>query len=351
VRVNIYLLPYTAARHLAMALWCAGAGLLAWWLVLTVMVELETSLWSAALDGPVLLCALAAAITGASVAGEDNLRRAPLKVRALRLGIGLGLGVGLCAAGVAAWTFGLPLLLNADSAAYANAVDPTLVSLSYRVGLFGVMGLSCGVATLVVRKLADPISHVFGGIAAGLFGGALWFILSGTTLGGLLSPYLLNVPSLGQDLFLAGAGLAAGAGFAFGLLTWGIPDDLYAGWLRVLSPERFGRRIPIDPLDDAGRERFVGHFPRGLDLWLPVQDGVMELHLSIKVDKDKVYAARGLSLQPTTVHRFLERVDLRYNPSRPAPFETVLSSGDRIVMGSGAARSEVEFLMLPKEER
>jgi hypothetical protein len=216
VRVNIYLLPYTAARHLAMALWCAGAGLLAWWLVLTVMVELETSLWSAALDGPLLLCVLAAAITGASVAGEDNLRRAPLKVRALRLGIGLGLGVGLCAAGVAAWTFGLPLLLNADSAAYANAVDPTLVSLSYRVGLFGVMGLACGVATLVVRKLADPISHVFGGIAAGLFGGALWFILSGTTLGGLLSPYLLNVPSLGQDLFLAGAGLGAGAGFADG---------------------------------------------------------------------------------------------------------------------------------------
>jgi hypothetical protein len=94
----------------------------------------------------------------------------------------------------------------------------------------------------------------------------------------------------------------------------------------------------------------VGHFPRGLDLFLPVEEGVLEMHLSVTVDAKRRFTARGLSLYPTQVVRFLERVDLRYDPRRPAPLETELSSGDRIRIGDGTVESELEFLLLPREE-
>ena len=81
------------------------------------------------------------------------------------------------------------------------------------------------------------------------------------------------------------------------------------------------------------------------------QDGVLELHVSVMVNAKQEYRARGLTLAPTTVRRFLERVDLRYDPKRPAPLETELSSGDRILCGPPDNPSVLEFLMLPKEER
>jgi len=52
------------------------------------------------------------------------------------------------------------------------------------------------------------------------------------------------------------------------------------------------------------------------------------------------------------VKRFLEKVDLRYDPRRPAPLETRLASGDRIRISTGQdAFAELEFIMLPKEEK
>jgi hypothetical protein len=107
----------------------------------------------------------------------------------------------------------------------------------------------------------------------------------------------------------------------------------------------------VDSIDGKPTERFVGHFTRGLDLFLPADDGVMEMHVSVAVDEAQRYTARGLSLQPTRVRRFLEGINLRYDPRRPAPLATQLSSGDRIELGEGAHQSELEFVMLPKEER
>ena len=101
----------------------------------------------------------------------------------------------------------------------------------------------------------------------------------------------------------------------------------------------------------------MGHFPRGLDLFVPIDDAfplesqVQELHLSLAVDSEQRYVARGLHLVPTIVRRFLERVDLRYDATRPAPLETRITSGDRIVLGQGREATELEFLMLPREER
>ena len=75
-----------------------------------------------------------------------------------------------------------------------------------------------------------------------------------------------------------------------------------------------------------------------------------ELHASFVVDDAQNYAVRGLSVQPTVVKRFLERIDLRYDPRRPAPLETDLKMEDRILIGPNQ-ETVVEFLMLPKEER
>ena len=127
------------------------------------------------------------------------------------------------------------------------------------------------------------------------------------------------------------------------------PVDLSGYYVtdRLNNPTKW--RIPVDAADGTPSERFVGHFTRGLDLFLPAEDEVMEMHLSVAVDEKQRYSARGLSLQPTRVKRFLERINLSYDARRPTPLQTRLSSGDRIELGDDG--TEVEFIMLPKEER
>jgi hypothetical protein len=334
--MNIFLVPYTWLRHLSMAFWCAGAGLLAWWVALTIVVWGPFD-WPPSFDGPLLLGGIAASVAAASLLGEGNLRRMPLLKRLPFVGIGTALTALFSVLWYVLWhTVAHAALFSGERA--EDAGDASLVSLTYRVGAFLMAGFSTGLGPLIVRRLDGWFSHALAGPAAGLSGAAVWYLLNGPTKLGL------------DDLYLAGAALATTWGFVFGLVAWGIPDELYAGWMRVLTSNRHARRIPIDAPDGGPKERFIGHFPRGLDLFLPVEDGVLELHVSVSVDKNHRYVARGLSLAKTTVMRFLERIDLRYDPRRPAPLETELSSGDRIVMGEGAQRSEVEFLMLPREE-
>ena len=170
-------------------------------------------------------------------------------------------------------------------------------------------------------------------------------------IGGALCWHVLGNSTFGTDLYLASLGLAIVWGFLFGALAWGIPSDLYAGWIRVLSGERYSLRIPIDRDTNGYMERFVGHYPHGMDLYMSPDSGVSELHLSVAVDERHRYFARGLSQRPTLVRRFLERVDLRYDPRRPAPLETRLESGDRIRIGTDRYSAELEFIMLPKEEK
>jgi hypothetical protein len=336
IHVNIFLIPYTWLRHLSMALWCAGAGLLAWWAALTWVVWIGPS-WPPEYDGPILMCVVSGAVACASVLGECNLRRLPMLSRLWRVALATGLSVAFTGIWYTLWhSVGHALLFTAPDAA-GDAADASLVSLRFRLGAFAMGGLSCGIGPLIVRKGAHLVPHLVGGIASGLAGGLAWHLFNFT---------------VDTDLYVAGAMLGATWGFTYGLLAWPIPDALYAGWLRVLSANRFGRRIPIDSQDGSPKERFVGHFPRGLDLFQPMEDGVMELHLSVAVDSKQRYKARGLSLAPTVVRRLLERVDLRYDPRRPAPLETRLSSGDRIRMSTqGGGFSEVEFVMLPREEQ
>ncbi len=333
--MNIFLLPYTWTRHLAMALWCGAAGLLAWWLALSWVVLIGPS-WSPDWDGPILLCAISVAIAGANLIGEGNLMRLPMGKRIGRTVLGMGIS-GLMTFG---WYWGwhkiaLGLLFTGDLIA-KDAVDDSLVSLRYRLGAFVMGGFACGLGPMIVRKGKGWFTHMLSGVASGFAAAAAWYAMN---------------QALHRDLYLGGAAMGVAWGFTFGLLAWGIPDSLYAGWIRVLVGGRNGRRIPIDARDGTARERFVGHFPRGLDLFQPIDEGVMELHVSVTVDSEQRYRARGLTLQPTLVKRFLEKVDLRYDPRRPAPLETKLSSGDRILMGQGQASSEIEFIMLPREEQ
>lgn len=340
--MNIFLIPYTWPRHLIMGLWCGAAGLLAWWAVLSWTL-LMGPFWGPGMDGPLLMGSISTAVAGASVLGEGNLRRRSLLSRAWRLLLVLAAAMGASVLLYGLWQ-GMSLrlieaLLSSDPNVAANARDSSLVSLTYRIGAFGMCGLSTGLAVVFGRGIggwAGIINKLGGGLAAGLAAGTVWYVFNDIIY---------------TDLYLAGAALGAAWGGVFGLLSWGIPDELYAGWLRVLSYRRYGHRVPIDATELGPKERFVGHFPRGLDLFLPAEDGVMEMHISVAVDKRQRYLLRGLSLKPTLLRRFLERIDLRYDARRPAPLETRLRSGDRIIIGDGEHEAEVEFLMLPREER
>ncbi len=332
--MNLFLIPYDWMRHGQVALITAGAALLAWF-ALMGWFAVFGPFWPLSWDGAFFLTAITASVAGASTLAEGNLRRLHPAWRLSRSLLS-GLISGAFALG---WywlwtTWSGPLIL--PEAFEDDIADPSFVSLRVRVGAFFMAGFSTCAGPLIVRKGAGLFDHILAGIAAGLAGGAAWHLANFTVF---------------YDLYLSGAICALTWGAVFGLLAWGIPDELYNGWLRVLTPHRYSLRIPIDALDRRPKERFVGHFPRGLDLWLRNQDGCAELHISVAVDEKQVYRVRGLSIQATRVKRFLERIDLRYDPRRPAPLETRLSSGDRIQIGDNEGSAAFEFIMLPREEK
>jgi len=334
--VNIYLIPYTPFRHVVVGFACMAFCLAAWWLVLSLTWVWAP--WSVEWDGAVFLGAISAAAGGGSVLAEGSLRRTVLWKRALLAALATSVAALVSIGMYWIWALVSTKML-ASLGTEEDVLDPSLVSLRYRWIAWMTTGFGAGLGTALVRKLRGGLAHVVGGALAGLGGAAVWFAVG-------YPKFAFN-----QDLFYASALGSAAFGFFFGAFTWGVPDDLYAGWLRVLTITRHGRRIPIDGLDNGVRERFVGHFPRGLDLFLPAGDAVLELHASVLVNKKQEYRLRGLTLAPTVVRRFLESVDLSYDATRPAPLETRLSSGDRIVMGGRGKQTVVEFLMLPREER
>jgi len=327
--VNVALVPYNWLRHVQPALFGAAAALLAWWLVLT-LIAVAGGPWPVAWDGAVFLGALAGSSALASVLGHAGLARESWKQRLAHGAITVALSGGLAVGGAL-----LGGLVATAMDSDIDAGDPTLVSLQHRLAAFALAGLATAIGPVVVRKGRQWAVQLTSGLVAGLGAALVWHVASYTFF---------------HDLYLASAGAALTWGGLFGALAWGVPDALYTGWVRVLKGGRFGERVPVDAPGGGVRERFVGHFPRGLDLWLPAEEGVQELHVSVAVDGDQRYAARGLSLHPTVVKRPMERIDVRYDPRRPAPLETRLRSGDRIVVGDGQREVELEFLMLPKEE-
>ena len=367
--VNIYLIPYTAWRHLVLGFLLGGLALSVWWAVLWMVVvgvpflyETIGLIWKQYMEGPLFIGSVAVSLSMASLLVEGSLRRRAFRWR-----------FGLTAAAGAITGFGFLLsypIIQYTLPLFTGAIgdlliaDSNLVTLRYRILLWLSGGFWSGVGPLVVRRLhhrfalrfkrgrdADfvpplptwfewfdiVVAHIGGAVVAASLGAAAWHLPG-------------HDSRIAGDLYLASALGPMVWGFLYGALTWSIPDDLYVGWIRVLSAERYGQRIPIPHPDGSPSERFLGHFPRGLDLYLPAEQGVAELHVSFIVDARSRYAVRGLSVEPTLVKRFLERVDLRYDVRRPAPLETQLGMEDRILLGD-KGQTVVEFVMLPKEER
>lgn len=329
--MKLAIVPYTWARHTQPALLAAGAAVVAWWAVVTASVAWQP--WGPAWDGPVYLGALAGAVTLASLGGERRVR-ADRGWRAFAWPALAGL---VATFGTAGWLgvhsrWIAPLLFGDQDAAEAS-----LVSLRYHLLHWLVTGGLTGIVCLVARRGRGILVHLGAGMAAGLLGAATWYVAGYARF------------SVGpMDLYWGSCLGAVAFGGAFGGLAWGLPEELYVGWIRVVSPVLFGTRVPVDGRDGGARERFVGHWRRGLDLRLPEDGRVSELHVSIGADPDGRYRARGLTQVRTVVVRFLERIDLRYDPARPAPLETPLSSGDTVVLGDGT--SVVEFVRLPVDE-
>jgi hypothetical protein len=368
--VNIALIPYTARRHLVMALLLTAGGLCAWWVTLFLVMIVNPLLYSALhwqfwprTEGWFYLAGLGATIAFLSVFFEGALRRRQLGWRLFWSSLGAFTTVGGISLGMPLVRYLLPVFTG--ELTDQLLADPSLLTLRYRISLFLLLGVWSGIGPWVARRLHAVVTRNtrWGGrdgeAALPPPGWAEWFGILfshvvGSAVAGLFAALAWHVPSyyddLAGDLYLSAALAAATFGGLHGLLVWPIPDDLYAGWIRVLSYERYGLRIPVPHVDGAPAERFLGHFPRGLDLYMPAEAHVMELHTSFVYDKDRGYAVRGLSIQPTVVKRTLERIDLRYDVRRPAPLETQLRMEDRVLLGP-AGDTEVEFLMLPKEER
>lgn len=327
--MNIYLIPYRWTRHLSMGYWCATFGLFTWWGV-QLFLSVSDMSWPQNLDGILWLTSLATMVSVSSILGEANLRRWPLRQRLWKSLVAGGISCGLSIGGYYLWML-LMLIIAGEEGA-----NPSLLTYKYRFGAFILMGLSSGAGTLIVRKWNGWLHffvHLVGGATSG-FGAAFFWGLTWSGWGFF-------------ELYYASAFASAGFGFLFGICVWGVPDDLYAGWIRVLSFHRFGHRIPIDVTSVEPRERFVGHYPNGLDMYLPPESTAMELHVSFRVDADQNYFLRGLSVYPTRLKRFLEWVRLDYDPRSPVPVETQIFSEDRIRMGDN---SEIEFIVLPREE-
>jgi hypothetical protein len=367
--VNIYLIPYTGMRHVVLGLTLAAAGLLGWWgvscFVLVVQPLLHDRLGtmtSRPMDGVLYVGTLVVIASAGSLLGEGSLRR-----RALAWRFFWALSAAFLSVLVLMSTWGVVRLLTplfTGEQTDALLQDPSLVTLRFRIAVWLAAGFASGFGPFVIRQVHAGLTRRFpwgGRDASGPPAEASWLDLAlslfahlgGGTAAGAFAAIAWYVPgyygSLQGDLYIASALAAATFGGVHGLLVWPIPEDLYAGWIRVLSYERYGLRIPVPHSDGSPAERFVGHFPRGLDLYLPAERGVAELHVSFVLTNDR-YTVRGLSVQPILVKRLLERIDLRYDPRRPAPLETALGMEDRILLGPDG-ETEIEFLMLPREER
>ena len=292
-----------------------------------------SSSWDSFFSGLLLVYSCA----GANIIGEAGLRRWGIKEIAKKLFILFGACFLSSMLFFWIWHFLLGLFTAADEVQHVMA-------LKYRLGDFICAGLATSISVLVTQKWRDwkhAVNHILAGIFAGLGAAALRMI-----------PYFmtqLSPEQFSNDLYLAGAISFASFGFLFGIAARGIPEELYAGWIRVLTGARFSQRIPIDAIDQKNKERFLGHYPNGLDLFLPANEGVLELHASIvHSSSTNQYILRGLSLQHTKMKRMFEWARVDYDPKSPVPREVELKNEDRIELGEQA---EIEFLILPREER
>lgn len=348
------LVPFTPIRFVVPSLLVGAVACVAWWIVTTLMLWLDArgvssggAVLSPDAQGQGMIVAVAGVVAAAQIAVEGRFERTPAGGRVLEAVVAALLAVVVVA---------LPLAL----AGYLATPDPDAppLALAAHLGAWIAAGLGAGLGPLVARAgrhgldalqrrweidvlqppppldgrwwVVAPL-HAVAGLLAGLVAALAWYGL-GRALG---------------DLHLASAAGCWLLGAIPGALVWTVPDRLYVGWLRVLRGRRAGWRVPVDAAVPALSERFVGGFPAGMDLWIGEEEGVAELHASVVALGPGRFTLRGLSRDTLRVHRTLERIDLAYAPSLPAPLQTRLRHGDVVPVGSGDVR--VEFLVLSRE--
>lgn len=328
--MNIFLIPFTWARHWQFAFWSGLFGLICWWLYLVWIISFG-AWWSSSLDSFVTSSVLIVSTIASQILGEGSLRRWSLKEMGKKFGLGLLYSSGLSIVFLGTWN-----LISASIFSDVGNIHH-IVALKVRLGDIISSGLVTAGTLLALQRATDKnlyIHYLLAGLFAGLGAGAIWSIFG----------YYIF-----QNLYWAGAMLCMGFGFFFGLAARSIPDDLYVGWIRIVAGSRFGHRIPIDAKQRLVKERFLGSYPNGLDMYIPPTEQVQELHTSIVHNPhNDTYILRGLSQQHTKMKRFLEWAKLDYNPTSPVPNEVVLQNEDMVEIGE---QISFEFLILPKEER
>jgi hypothetical protein len=348
--------PFTLLRHLVPPLIGGACGLVAWWVVIVLTGWRRSNALAAGaaepmraeVEGVLLLAVLAGAVAVGQILLEGRFERTGRRRR-----YGAALFAGFVATSCTATSARVHLALSESTL----RADTATYSLAWHVLPWMLAGGCAGLALVLVREgrylvewaqrrwelrvFAPPppndlghgvtsALHLLGGPLAGLAGALVWYSV-GVWRGG--------------HFFASAAGCWT-VGVVLGALVWAVPDRLYRGWVRVLVGSRPGWRVPVDHAQAGLRERFVGHFPVGMDLHLPDSDGVAELHVSVVARAPGRWASRGLTRAGVKVRRPLEWMELTYDPTLPAPLEAPLLTGDRIELGPSA---ELEFVVLPRE--
>ena len=318
--MNIRLIPFTWIRHVSIGLFVGGTAIMAWWICVNWISLMPSSLVVQQFYEGALFDVHARV----GDCTHDDSRRGHVAPKSAPMDFGPSVDRGAlrCPLFTALFVFGWDTVLATIGAQKELVDEPSLggsatAGLTYRLAGWVICGVASGFAVYASRLswflalklrsrfeekipkfialpheygvLPKAFDHLFGGLAAGLISAALWHALSYIILG---------------DFYLASALGFMSMGFCFGTLVWGIPPDLYSGWFRVLSEHRYGHRLPILSSNENFGERFIGHFPRGLNLYVEHQHGVAEIHASFVGDETGRYAVRGLTQSPTVVKRF-----------------------------------------------
>ncbi len=346
------LVPYSTLRHLVPAMLSGALGLTAWWVAMLILQwrrdSSPESLLAPDTEASIYFLIVASFVAAGQVLLEGRFARTPMGGRIF--------GTAMAAGSAALFTFLGTMLLNFLARYFGDMPEGSL-GLKWRLAPWLAAGAGATWGPWFVRagrqilewgrkkwnitflRPAPPLENGFvlltalhgvAGMAAGVTGALVWY-LTGLALG---------------DRYMAAALGAWALGALVGSLVTSMPSRHWVGWVRVRTGTRPGWRVPLDPHDPARSERFIGHFSRGMDVHLRASEGSAELHVSFVAKQDGDWAVRGLSQARVDVLRPLERVDLAYDASLPAPLETPLRDGD-LVRLDGVA--EVEFVVANEE--
>lgn len=350
------LVPYSILRYGVSPMLSGAFALVAWWFALVLleywrdgaMTSAGNDMYAPETETLIFLSIISVAVSISSILIEGRFRRTTMVMRGFGVWFS-GLFTGLA---IMLWMWLYNMAVN-----HFELIPPGSLALRWRVGPWLIAGAAATWGPWLVRMGRRLIEMVkvrwkleFVPAAPPLEGG----VVSQTALHGIAGLTAGLTAALGWyfcglalgDRFVASAVGAWLLGGTVGALLFVVPESHFVGWMRVRRGNRPGWRVHLDPADPARSERFIGHFTRGMDVHMPPTDGSAELHVSFVAKEEGNWSVRGLSQQRVGVARPLERIELAYDPSLPAPLETPLRNGDIVRISE---LGEVEFVVATEE--